>query len=972
MSHIYPESARRPVPLGQKNRRRRLQRTASLLAYTLAASPFFIIVKPGFAQTAQTAQGVEEIVVTGTRVVRDGYQAPTPLTVVGVEEIKSQAQPNIADFVNTLPSFQGSATPGTSQSSISSGQSGINSLSLRALGNTRTLVLFDSQRSVGSVLTGSVDINTFPQALIQRVDVVTGGASAAYGSDALSGVVNFILDRTYTGIKGEVSGGVTTYGDNANWKGELTGGTPFASDRGHFLISGELTHKDGIMNGNRDWNLEPGWGTMINPAYGTGAGQSRNVPERLVVDRMGGAGWAAGGLITSGPLKGIAFGPGGTPYMHAYGDLVSGTNMRGGDWKATQIRGTHGNSIDSRQSMQSIFGRASYDVTDSIEVFFQAAYNNARVEGISSPNFNPANITLRPDYAFIPPEVAARIAVLTPPITTIQLGTMHPDMPPIGSDNTRNVTRFVLGANGDIDAFGSNWSWDAYYQSGISRSETIATSVYSRSRFLLAIDAVRGPNGAIVCRSSLTTPTNGCVPWNVMGVGVNSQAAFNYVMGEAWRHEKLSQDVAAVSVSGEPFDLWAGPVSLAFGAEHRREEVSGTVDEASARNDWYAGNYLPNFGQYNVTEGFLETVVPLATNEAWAQSLELNGAVRLTDYSTSGFVTTWKIGATWQPIDDIRFRVTRSRDIRAPHLGELFATGTANTNLVLDPFNGNVQVAYQGLQRGNPDLQPEKADTTGLGIVVQPSFVPGLQASVDYFNIDIADAIGNVGAQQIVNFCFEGNQSFCPAIIRGVVNNTNVIQQIRISPFNLTVELVRGFDFEASYRTSISEWVDGWDGDLTLRGFATRMLKDYADNSINVPTEDVGAQTPKWKWTASMSYNLEPFRATLSARGVSNGLLSNTQIVCSTDCPVSTTTNVTTNFNQRQGNFYFDTSFTYRFLTADDGADMDIFFNVRNLLNKDPGARYPGPASPFYPLLADCGQDDCQGRVFRAGVRFSR
>ncbi|MGE4062108.1 MAG: TonB-dependent receptor plug domain-containing protein [Rhodospirillaceae bacterium] len=968
MPHTRPESVQ-TIWASTIRRKGALRCTASLLAYALTVPAIGTTVVPALAQT-QGAQNVEEIVVTGTRVVRDGYQAPTPLTVVGIEEIESQAQPNIADFVNTLPTFQGSATPGTSQSSISNGTAGVNTLNLRALGNTRTLVLFDGQRSVGSILQGSVDINTFPQALIQRVDVVTGGASAAYGSDALSGVVNFILDRDYTGIKGELAGGITTYGDNANWRAELTGGTPFAAGRGHFLISGELTHKDGIMNGNRDWNLEPGYGTMINPAYGTGPGQSRNVPERIIVDRMGGAGWAAGGLITSGPLKGIAFGAGGAPYMHVYGDLVSGTNMRGGDWKSTQIRDTHGQSIDSRQSMRSIFTRLSYDVRDNVEVFVQAAYNKARVQGISSPNFNPANITIRGDYGFMPPEIFARAQALG--LTTIQIGTMHPDIDPIGSDNTREVTRWVYGANGDIDMFGSSWAWDAYYQSGISRSETIATSVYSRSRFLLAIDAVRGPSGTVVCRSALTV-ANGCVPWNLMGIGVNSQAAVEYIMGEAWRHEKLSQKVAAVSVSGEPFELWAGPVSLAFGAEHRREEVSGTVDEASSRNDWYAGNYLPNFGKYHVTEGFIETVVPLATDEDWARSLELNGAVRATDYSTSGFVTTWKIGATWSPVDDLRFRVTRSRDIRAPHLGELFASGTANTNIVLDPFNGNVQVAYQGLNRGNPNLLPEKADTVGVGVVVQPSFLPGFQASADFFDIEIKDAIGNVGAQDIVNFCFEGNQAFCPAIIRGVVNNTNVIQQIRISPFNLAVEIARGIDFEASYRAPLAEWVDGWDGDLTVRAFATRMLKDYQDNSINVPTDDVGAATAKWKWTASLSYNLEPFRATFSARGVSDGRLFNTYILCTTDCPISTTQNPTANFNHREGNFYLDTSFTYRFLAVEDGiADMDVFLNIRNLLNKDPGPRYPGPASPFYQLLADCGQDDCQGRVFRAGVRFRR
>jgi iron complex outermembrane receptor protein len=370
----------------------------------------------------------------------------------------------------------------------------------------------------------------------------------------------------------------------------------------------------------------------------------------------------------------------------------------------------------------------------------------------------------------------------------------------------------------------------------------------------------------------------------------------------------------------------------------------------------------------------VETVVPLATNEPWARLLEFNGAVRATDYSTSGFVVTWKVGASYQPIEDIRFRATRSRDIRAPHLGELFASGTSNTNIVLDPFNNNQATAYQGFNVGNPDLEPEKADTTGLGVVVQPRFLPGFSASFDYFNIRNKDAIGSVGAQQIVNFCFEGNQSFCNAITRGIVNNQLAIQRIRTSPFNTTVQIARGYDIEASYRTSLDAWISGWDGELSLRALATRTLKDYSDNSINVPTESVGAGTPKWKWTASASYTVEQFRMSISGRGLSSGKLSNTAIECTSGCPTSTTQNVTTTYNRRPGNFYLDTSLSYQFMSADDGGtEMEAYLNVRNVLNTDPNPSYPGPGgSPYYSILADCGADDCQGRVFRAGIRFER
>ncbi|MCA0202176.1 MAG: TonB-dependent receptor plug domain-containing protein, partial [Proteobacteria bacterium] len=381
-------------------RRVRASVSAAALLSTLAAAP-------AFAQTTSAAAPttVDEIIVTGSRIVRDGYEAPTPVTVMSAEQMQTFSQPNVADFVNTMPVFAGSNSPSTSQSSVSAGTAGVNTLNLRNAGAERTLVLFDGQRSVGSTVTGLVDVNNFPQALIQRVDIVTGGASSAYGSDAVAGVVNFILNREFTGLKGEASGGLTTYGDNANWKVSLTGGTPFASGRGHALLSTEITHKDGIFDlSKRDWN-STGYGTIQNPAYGTGAGQSTSVPERLVLTSVGGAQWAQGGLITGGPLKGIAFGPGTVPYNYTYGDLVAGQNMRGGEWRASEQRQYRGNSIDSRQNFRSIFGRASYEFSEAFEVFVQGSYNYANVYTRCCPQFNPANITLRSDYAFFPADI---------------------------------------------------------------------------------------------------------------------------------------------------------------------------------------------------------------------------------------------------------------------------------------------------------------------------------------------------------------------------------------------------------------------------------------------------------------------------------------------------------------------------------------------------------------------------------------
>lgn len=953
-----------------------VRRHRSLAAVGVSTFAMAIAAQSAMAQTApQAAQAsIEEIVVTGSRVQRDGFSAPTPVTVVSVEQIEARAQPNIADYVNTMPAFQGSATPSTSTQSVSSGTAGINSLNLRGLGGNRTLVLFDGQRSVQTLVNGEVDVNTFPQALVSRVEVVTGGASAAYGSDAISGVVNFVLDKKYTGIKGEVSGGVTTYGDNRNWHTSLTAGIPFAADRGHLLLSGELTHKDGIMKADRPWN-KSGLGTMLNPTYSATNGQ----PQYLALPEVGMSLWSQGGLITTGPLKGVAFGPGGVPYNFTYGDLVAGQLMRGGEWRATQVKEDKANSLDARQGFQSIFGRAAYQIQDSLEIYVQGAYSDSHVVTLCCPQYNPDNINVRADNAFLPAAIAARATALN--VTTFRMGTVNPDMPLIYTDNKRNVLRLVAGVNGKFDALDTQWTWDGYFQDGISRSLEVVPRTYLKDRYALAIDAVRNPaTGAIVCRSTLTTPNNGCVPYNLFGIGVNSQAVIDYLLPGypygPWRRQRFEQQVWALNVSGEPFVLPAGPVSLALGVEHRSEEVSGTSDTESKTLNWFIGNFLPSFGKYNVTEGYAEVVAPLASDAVWAKLFEVNGAIRATSYSTSGYVTTWKLGATYKPIDDIRLRVTRSRDIRAPNLAELFQAGNSNNNTVVDPFNNNQSTSYTGFAVGNQGLRPEKADTLGLGMVVQPAFWPGFSASFDYYNIDISDAIGSVSAQNIVNFCFQGNQEYCSKITRGVnASGVNVISRILISPFNTTQFLTRGYDLEASYRLALNDLSDSWDGDVTLRALATRTLKSYSNNSVNPPDDGAGALIPKWKFSATAIYSLDPVRFALSARGRSAGKQDNDWVMCTSGCPASNTTNITINDNTRPRTFYLDAAFDYRLRHPDtDGYSVNAFLNVRNITNAPPAASYPGPSgAPFASFAGECGNgSDCQGRVFMVGLRFQR
>ncbi len=949
-------------PVGKSWKKHALT-TASAVALTSLLSD------PTYAQGAPAAP-VDEIVVTGTRVVRDGYQAPTPLTVMDAEQIRAAAPANVADFVNELPALSGSTEPQNSNASISSGTAGINALNLRGLGNSRTLVLLDGQRSVGSTVTGNVDVNNFPQMLVSRVDVVTGGASAAYGSDALSGVVNFVLDKAFTGLAVDLDGGITTYGDDASWKVGLAYGTPFAAGRGHFLLSGEVANKKGIFGVPRDW-AKQGTYFINNPAYTP----TNGLPERIIVSGAGISTATYGGIITNSALAGIAFAPDGSPYRFAYGSPRLDPWMVGGQAMSNQANTF--NTLDPSDVRQGVFTRASYDVTDTIELYVQGSWNYSRGKSLSGHQYHLGNILVRADNAFLPQSV--RDQAVASGVTQFNVGKFNGDIPIRGTDNDRITRRVVAGGNGSFGAFDSDWTWDAYYQYGETRSSENLPAITNNARYARAIDAVRAANGAIVCRvngDAITTNDDpACVPFNIFGENVASEAAKNYVLGRPHRNQKFTQNVMAGSVSGEPFSLPAGPVSLAFGVEHRKEAVSGAVPP-EYETGWFVGNYRANFGSYTVTEGFVETVIPVANGQSWADSFDINAAVRATDYSTSGFVTTWKVGGTYAPVSDVRFRVTRSRDIRAPNLSELFQSGGANTNNVVDPFNNRTVTQYTGLATGNLNLQPEKADTWGLGVVVSPSFMAGFTASFDYFDINIKDAIGTVGAQVIVDRCFEGDTAYCAAITRGPnASGVTVITQIRTQPFNLVTQQNRGFDIDLSYRTTLDQIVDGTDGNLTLRALATRYLKNYRNDGIAPPTESVGDNEgdgpPKWRYRVSAGYNLDPIGIILTARGISAGVYDNEYVECQTGCPASTATKRTVSENDIPGAWYFDLNLSYKFLQGDGGDEAEAFLTVKNLMDKDPALVAQGPAgTSFLSQPANPTLYDTLGRTFRAGVRF--
>jgi iron complex outermembrane receptor protein len=951
-------------------------------------------------QVAQTDSSVESVSVTGTRVVRDGYSAPTPVTVVGSEQIEAQAPQNLADFVNKLPSFIGSETPNTSAGSLSNGLAGINALNLRSLGVNRTLILLNGHRTPASAVTGDTDINTIPQQLVKRVDVVTGGASADYGSDAVGGVVNFILDTQYTGFKSDVEYGETDAGLQPAYKVAGTYGTDFDGGRGHVIVSSEwdqvkVTPKDY----NPAWN-QTGFFKVINPAYTS----TNGLPYYLYTSGVGASQVAPGGLVLSSTttagtastlLRGTYFGQNATVNNLNFG-ATTGPWMIGGDTAVTQANYGGTSSLAAGEVREAVYSRLSYNILPDVEAWAEGSIS--RYKGFSIYQQPPAvgGITINADNAFLPTSISSYMA--TNNLRSVTMGSTNAGFPESGSLNGREAWRFAGGFDGTYNLFSTDWKWDLNGQVGWVDTREQETPVWNTARLGYAQDAVvvtaanRGASGAAIgsiqCRALLqgVAAASGCVPLSRIGVngGLQSPTAFqsglNYVLGTPFRTERLSEQDYSFNVSGTPIEDWAGPISVAFGGEWRLESVNGFVPP-QYNSGWLFGNYLVNKGHYSVGEGYIETVVPLL------KDLDFNGAYRYTAYSTSGGVSTWKVGLTWQAIDQVKFRTTYSHDIRAPNLNDLFAAGTARTNTVNVVTNAatgaSSSLTFVQNATGNINLAPESANSLGAGVVVTPDFIPGLTASVDYYNITISGAIGTVTAQNTADLCYQKQlQSYCTNITYAdgttatPTYNGKALSTILLVPFNFSKQKDEGIDFDVTYSLPLDDmaWFGRIPGDMTLHGLATHYMRNFTNDGVN-PAADIagtnsGSGTPSWVYRLELSYHTDPWTIDILGRGVSAGVYSNLNTVCASGCPVYSLATPSANRNDIAGEAWMDLTVSYDFDVS--GSDSSLFLNVKNVFNSDPVLVASGPDGnniPAYPQT-NRGLYDYLGRVYRIGWRL--
>ena len=980
--------ARIEIQSGPRQVRTHILRSASAVALTAAV----FAASPALAQTASTPPAAEtatvsEIVVTGTRIQTTGFTAPTPTSVIGEAQIQNNAQPNVFATIIQLPSLQGSSGSTTNTFSTSSGQQGLSSFSLRGLGTIRTLTLLDGQRVVGAYYTGVTDVSLFPQLLIQRVDVVNGGASASYGSDAVGGVVNFITDTRFEGLKGNVQAGISKYHDNEQGLVQLAGGRAFAGDRVHVVGSVEWARENGVgpgdfgldLAGDRDWFTQT---TMIN----------RNVtndgsPQYLMRDHAQPYAYTKYGLITAGPLQGIAFDQSGNPFQFQYGSggvpSKTASGAVTGCLPGFCVGGDLSGNVDSGRTLQSAierkvgYGRIGYDFAENNEAY--VSFNLGQVKTHNQPvnGMNKTGLVMQCSNPYVPASVQAACA--TAGITSFQYGVSNAVLPNTEVHTDRRQYRVVGGLKGKFGLFSKDWTYDAYYEHGVNKTAIDVDHILLTPRFNQAIQATT-LNGAIVCADPVAR-ASGCQPLNIFGGKPPSAATLEYVQPAAGPFQRLrmTQDVASLNFSGTPVDLWAGPLSVAFGAEYRREFYTVHADPYGAGisdrspndasypadplmsplgNNWHAGNYKNGNGAYHVEEAYLETDLPLFDNDSIGRA-NFNAAARVTDYSTSGTVWTWKAGGTWDtPLDGVRVRGVTSRDVRAPNLSELFAAPVTTTlPNFFDPVNNRNVVAIQNAI-GNANLTPEVARNTQIGVVLaNPSWLPNFSASFDYYKIKIDDVISSLGAAQIVDYCY---RNILPQTCGTYnLNNTSGPNYINVQSFNLASIKTSGFDIEASYR-----WQRplGLSGNFTLRALATHIREYLTDTGLpgTIPVDSAGVNqgnTPDWKWLAIQTYETDRFSLTVQERWFSDGTYGEQYVVCAPgSCPVSTANAPTIDNNSMPGAFYMDVGGTYNIRE-----DVTAYFKVDNLFDHDP-AKSPNYANPaLYDIV---------GRIYRAGVRF--
>ena len=940
-----------------------------LLAST-AVLAFSSVASAQQAATDQPAAGgeqLQEIVVTGSRVITNNSNSPTPIMGIGTDQLKTADPGPLANSINLLPVFSGSrgltSNPGIGATGVQGGNGVADVLNLRNLGAVRTLVLFDGQRVPPTLFNGVVDVDMIPQELIERVDVVTGGVSAVYGSDAVSGVVNFVTNKRFDGVSVHAQYGISQRSDDKAPNFGVAAGTGLFGDRGHIEGSYEYRDQTGIAyRSDRPWenlwSIE-GAGTAANPYH--------------LVSGVHLAGYPFGGLITKGVLAGQNFASDGVLSAFQAGAPTGSA--------CCQVGGAGGYedaSLKAPLRSHQLYGRMDYDFTDHLRGHLVGAANlkTNQVYGVYT---QLSNVTLSANNAFLPAAYQQQLSAAGQ--ATFPLSKLMNDAP-----RNRGIIRsdqyyFNAGLEGDIGTY----HWAGSYNHGLTDMDTKAVGDLNQQHLAAALDAVVDPaTGKTVCAASLTNPAaySNCSPLNVFGPTAASSAAINYILGNVEFRSYTRMDDVDGQITGSPFATWAGPVSVALSAEWRRMSYnadsdgtpSGYADCTGLRYNCTSNTTtvwqqtFPSSGivSQTVSEGAVEFDAPLVKDLPLVKSLNVNGAARYTSYNTSGNYVTWKVGLDWHVTDEFRIRATESRDIRAPTLYDLFQPASVVPGTFPDVLTG-LSPYVPSINIGNSHLKAEISKTTTAGFVWQPDWLPGSSLSLDGYHTTINDAIVTVQgfnpAYQQVCYASGGTSSYCSLQSRpnGFTDTSaaNAVTAWYIQPANIAQIETYGADLEANYETRVLN-----------RPLAVRLLASYQPHILyrqpNTPTIDQGdaawgqnglTAAPSVQLTAFLGYALttdltanltEHWRNGLKESGVPGQVWINNHVAS-----FGTT----------------DVTLTYDLEKRLGIGDSQIFLTVQNLLDKNP------PPSAYYGSGTSAGYyyefvDDPVGRYFTLGVRL--
>lgn len=795
-------------------------------------------------QQAEADDGGEAIVITGSRIARPDLSSTTPVQVLSTETIQRTGAANIQDVLAELPAVgQNISRTSTNFSTTGNGQASVN---LRNLGSSRTLVLVNGRRFVAGIPgTSIVDLNTIPTDLIRQVEVVTGGASALYGSEAIAGVVNFILDDGFEGIRLHGQSTVSDRGDAPRYLLSGVAGTGFADGRGHVVVSGSYDIDRGLRSRNRSFSA---------------------------VDNPNRSSFNAQGLFS---VLGN-FAPGANTFT-----FDGANNLK--NYQSANIDGYNRNAdryLGLPVERYLVSGLASFEVSDTFVPYVEGQYAHtlsesglepqavagtdlAFIDGTPFPGIPITN-------PFIP--TAVRNAMIAAGRTTLQFRRRSNDIFDRSNQNERDTWRVVGGVRGE---FGPGLRYDAYYTHGETTDRTSSGTVFGPN-YANALNAVAGPNGPVCAINADAITSNddaACVPINIFGFNTVSAAAADYVTRggqQATYRAKVIQDVASASISGDLFRLPGGAFGFAAGAEYRKERSTEDFDEATNLGQTLGNQLSDTRGSFDVREIFVEAVAPILSDRPFFEALTLEAAARYADYSTVGGVWSWKVGGEYAPIRDVRFRAVYSEATRAPNIAELFSAQSQTFPSVNDPCDqrggagdgapiitpnlpaaclavpaiaaaaaspgGFVYTTAQlqnidGFVGGNPDLFEETAKTLTVGAVVQPRFAPGLSLTVDYYRIRVEDAIGIIGQQTSLDECINGTGAaiFCDNIVRGA---GGFVESVNALNLNTGEFLVSGIDTALRYGRNLL----GGRVDLDVRW--THLLDQQQTSFPGGPTQD--------------------------------------------------------------------------------------------------------------------------------------